>query len=126
MVSIVTAFSSWKYCCDKCGKTFNPPEFPQTAYQYGHGLANWVVYQNVALDQNISKVQRCLREVFKLDVPQPTVHRFKASLWARGDEGGTFVTSVSFVSPDGVSGGSDGHAEPPSTCTGNSRSCPSA
>jgi predicted RecB family nuclease len=82
----VTAFSSWKYCCDKCGKTFKPPEFPQTAYQYGHGLANWVVYQNVALDQNISKVQRCLREVFKLDVPQPTVYRFKASLAKRYEQ----------------------------------------
>ena len=32
---------------------------------------------------NFLKVQRCLREVFKLDVPQPTVHRFKASVARR-------------------------------------------
>ena len=79
----VTIYSSWRYHCHKCGSTFNPPEYPQTANRYGDGLANWVVYQNVALGQNLLKVQRCLREVFKLDVPQPTVHRFKASVARR-------------------------------------------
>jgi predicted RecB family nuclease len=79
----VTVYSSWKYRCDKCGNTFKPPEYPQTANQYGDGLANWVVYQNVALGQSLLKVQRCLREVFKLDVPQPTVQRFKASVARR-------------------------------------------
>jgi len=74
----VTVYSSWRYRCHKCGKTFRPPEYPQTANQYGDGLANWVVYQNVALGQNVLKIKRCLREVFKLDVPQPTLHRFKA------------------------------------------------
>jgi predicted RecB family nuclease len=63
----VTVYSSWRYRCRKCGNTFNPPEYPQTANRYGDGLANWVVYQNVALGQNLLKVQRCLREVFKLD-----------------------------------------------------------
>ena len=79
----VTIYSSWRYRCHKCGNTFNPPEYPQTANRYGDGLANWVVYQNVALGQNLLKVQRCLREVFKLDVPTPTVHRFKASVARR-------------------------------------------
>jgi DNA-directed RNA polymerase subunit RPC12/RpoP len=79
----VTVYSSWRYRCHKCGSTFNPPEYPQTSNRYGDGLANWVVYQNVALGQNLLKVQRCLREVFKLDVPTPTVHRFKASVARR-------------------------------------------
>jgi hypothetical protein len=79
----VTVYSSWRYRCHNCGNTFNPPEYPQTANRYGDGLANWVVYQNVALGQNLLKVQRCLREVFKLDVPTPTVHRFKASVARR-------------------------------------------
>jgi len=79
----VTVYSSWMYRCYKCGKTFKPPEYPQTTNQYGYGLANWVVYQNVALGQNLLKVQRCLLEVFKLDVPQPTVQRFKASVATR-------------------------------------------
>ena len=51
----VTAYSSWRYCCHKCGNTFNPPEYPQTANRYGDGLANWVVYQNVALGQKSSE-----------------------------------------------------------------------
>lgn len=32
----------------------------------------------MALGQNMLKVERCLREVFKLNIPQPTLHRFKA------------------------------------------------
>jgi DNA-directed RNA polymerase subunit RPC12/RpoP len=36
----VTVYSSRKYRCDKCGKTFMPPEYPQTRNQYGDGLAN--------------------------------------------------------------------------------------
>ena len=79
----VTRPLSCKYRCDKCGRSFIPSEYPQTSNRYGDGLANWVVYQNVALGQNLLKVQRCLREVFKLDVPQPTVHRFKASVARR-------------------------------------------
>jgi DNA-directed RNA polymerase subunit RPC12/RpoP len=79
----VTVYSSWRYRCQRCGNTFNPPEYPQTANRYGDGLANWVVYQNVALGQNLLKVQRCLREVFRLDVPTATVHRFKASVARR-------------------------------------------
>jgi predicted RecB family nuclease len=74
----VTVYSSWRYRCHKCGKTFRPPEYPETRYQYGDVLANWVVYQHVALGQNVLKIKQCLREVFKLDVPQPTMHRFKA------------------------------------------------
>ena len=48
--------------------------------RYGNGLANWVVYQNVALGQNVLKIKQCLKEVFKLDIPQPTVYRFKAAV----------------------------------------------
>lgn len=79
----VTVYSSWTYRCDKCGNEFKSPEYPQSAHQYGDGLANWVVYQNVALGQTLLKVQRGLREVFRLDIPQPTVQRFKASVAKR-------------------------------------------
>jgi hypothetical protein len=30
---------------------------------YSNGLANWVVYQNVVLGQNLLKIERSLREV---------------------------------------------------------------
>jgi hypothetical protein len=79
----VTAYSSWRYHCDKCGNTFVPPGYPQTSTLYGDGLVNWVIYQNVALGQNMLKVERCLREVFKLNIPQPTLHRFKARVAKR-------------------------------------------
>jgi len=79
----VTAYSSWLYHCDKCGNTFSPPGYPQTATRYGDGLVNWIIYQNVALGQNMMKVERCLREVFKLNIPQPTLHRFKARVTKR-------------------------------------------
>jgi len=74
----VTNYSSWRYHCHKCGKTFRPTGYPQTKSPYGTGLANWVVYQNVILGQNLLKIERSLREVFKLEVPRATVQRFKA------------------------------------------------
>jgi hypothetical protein len=79
----VTAYRACQYRCDKCGKRFRPPGYPQTKNVYGDGLANWVVYENVVLGQNLSKVERCLRDVFKLDVPQCTVQRFKATVAGR-------------------------------------------
>jgi len=74
----VTKYSSWRYHCHRCGKTFNPPGYPQTKSPYSADLANWVVYQNVILGQNLLKIERSLREVFKLEVPRATVQRFKA------------------------------------------------
>jgi len=79
----VTAYSSRQYRCDKCTNTFNPPGYPQTASMYGDGLVNWAIYQNVALGQNMLKVERSLSEVFKLNIPQPTLHRFKARVARR-------------------------------------------
>jgi predicted RecB family nuclease len=74
----VTAYSCRRYHCDKCGNTFTPPEYPTRTSVYGDGLIAWVIYQNVALGLNMLKVERSLRDVFKLDIPRPTLHRFKA------------------------------------------------
>ena len=60
-----------------------PLGYPQAASRFGDGLVNWTIYQNVALGQNLSKVKRCLGEVFKLSIPQATLHRFKASVAKR-------------------------------------------
>src|SRR5260370_3156405 len=79
----VTAYSSWLYHCDKCGNTFSPPGYPEKARRYGDGLVNWITNENVARGQNMMKVERCLREVFKLNIPQPTLHRFKARVTKR-------------------------------------------
>ncbi len=74
----VLVYSSRQYSCNKCGNSFAPPEYPQATSRYGDGLVNWTIYQNVALGQNMLKIERCLGEVFKLNIPQPTLHRFKA------------------------------------------------
>ena len=74
----VTAYSSRQYHCDKCGTEFRPSEYPQRTSVYGDGLIAWVIYQNVTLGLNMLKVERSLREVFKLNIPQPTLHRFKS------------------------------------------------
>jgi len=74
----VTAYSSREYHCDKCGTGFRPSEYPQRTSVYGDGLIAWVIYQNVTLGLNMLKVERSLREVFKLNIPQPTLHRFKS------------------------------------------------
>ena len=79
----VTAYSCWQYHCDKCGSTFTPAEYPNRTSVYGDGLIAWVIYQNVALGLNMLKVERSLREVFKLDIPRPTLHRFKALMASR-------------------------------------------
>jgi hypothetical protein len=74
----VTEYSSLQYHCDRCGTKFRPSEYPQRTSVYGDGLMSWVIYQNVALGLNMLKVERSLREVFKLNIPQQTLHRFKA------------------------------------------------
>jgi predicted RecB family nuclease len=79
----VTLHTAAQYYCDKCQRSFKPPGYPQKNNLYGEGLANWVVYQNVVLDQNLLKIERCLRDVFKLHVPQCTVQRFKAAVARR-------------------------------------------
>jgi predicted RecB family nuclease len=79
----VVTYSSRRYRCEKCGATYVPAQYPQSPSRYGNGLVSWTIYQNVALGQNMLKIERCLRDVFKLDVPQPTLHRFKASIAKR-------------------------------------------
>jgi predicted RecB family nuclease len=74
----VTVYSSRQYHCDRCGTKFRPSEYPQRTSVYGDGLMTWVIYQNVALGLNMLKVERSLGEVFKLNIPQQTLHRFKA------------------------------------------------
>jgi len=50
------------------------------APKYGQGLATWCVYNNLVCGQNMLRVRRALNDIFDLDVPQPTIFRFKSSL----------------------------------------------
>jgi len=76
----ITDYLSWNYKCSKCGSLFTPDRVPGgRATKYGHGLATWCIYNNLVCGQNLLRVRRGLKDVFQLDVPQPTIFRFKSS-----------------------------------------------
>jgi predicted RecB family nuclease len=76
----ITDYLSWNYKCTKCGSLFTPEGVPGgRAPKYGHGLATWCIYNNLVCGQNLLRVRRALIDVFDLDVPQPTIFRFKSS-----------------------------------------------
>jgi predicted RecB family nuclease len=77
----VTDYLSWNYKCAKCGTPFAPEGVPGgRAPKYGHGLAMWCIYNNLVCGQNLLRVRRALNDIFDLDIPQPTIFRFKSSL----------------------------------------------
>ena len=77
----VTEYLSWKYKCPKCGTLFAPEGVPGgRAPKYGHGLVTWCMYNNLVCGQNLFRVRRALNDIFDLDIPQPTIFRFKSSL----------------------------------------------
>ncbi len=77
----ITVYLSWNYKCMKCGTLFVPEGVPSGwAPKYGQGLATWCVYNNLVCGQNMLRVKRALNDIFDLDVPQPTIFRFKSSL----------------------------------------------
>jgi predicted RecB family nuclease len=77
----ITDYLSWNYKCAKCGNLFVPEGVPGgRAPKYGHGLATWCVYNNLVCGQNLGRVRRALNDIFDLDVPQPTIFRFKSAL----------------------------------------------
>jgi predicted RecB family nuclease len=77
----VTEYLSWNYKCAKCGTVFTPEGVPaDRAPKYGHGLATWCIYNNLVCGQNMLRVRRALKDIFDLDIPQPTIFRFKSVL----------------------------------------------
>lgn len=76
----VTKYLSWRYRCTKCGAAFMHPEYPQATTKYGRGLISWCIYQHITCGQNILRLKRGLKDVFKLSIPQPQLYRFKTSV----------------------------------------------
>jgi len=77
----VTDYLSWTYKCAKCGTLFTPEGVPEgRTTKYGHGLVTWCIYNSLVCGQNLFRVRRALTDVFDLDIPQPTIFRFKSSL----------------------------------------------
>ncbi len=76
----ITAYLSWNYKCATCGSLFTPDGVPGgRATKYGHGLSTWCIYNNLVCGQNLNRVRRALIDIFDLNVPQPTIFRFKSS-----------------------------------------------
>jgi predicted RecB family nuclease len=77
----ITDYLSWNYKCTKCGTLFVPEGVPPgRATKYGKGLVTWCIYNNVVCGQNMLRVRQALNDIFDLDIPQPTIFRFKSSL----------------------------------------------
>lgn len=77
----VTDYLSWNYKCVKCRTLFAPEGVPGgRAPKYGHGLITWCMYNNLVCGQNLSSIRRALNDIFDLDIPQPTIFRFKSLL----------------------------------------------
>ena len=77
----VTNYLSWNYKCVRCRALFTPEGVPEgRAPKHGHGLVTWCIYNSLVCGQNLGRVRRALSEVFDLDIPQPTIFRFKSSL----------------------------------------------
>jgi len=73
----VVRYLTNEYKCGKCYTTFTPVEIPPIGSKFGWALAAWCIYNHVEAGQNLSRVTTGLGHLFRLSVPQPTVHRFK-------------------------------------------------
>jgi hypothetical protein len=73
----VVRYVANEYTCEKCNTTFLPTGVPPVGSKFGWGLASWCLYNHLVAGQNLSRVTVGLGHLFRLSVPQPTVHRFK-------------------------------------------------
>jgi Transposase IS66 family len=73
----VVRFVTNEYTCGKCDTTFIPAGVPPKGSKFGWELAAWCLYNHIVAGQNLSRVTAGLGHLFRLSVPQPTVHRFK-------------------------------------------------
>ena len=76
----VPQYVSWRYECRKCRRKFASRDWPQSRSIYGHGLACWCVYHNIARKQNMLQVHHSLRDIFGIDIPRDHLYRFKTSI----------------------------------------------
>jgi hypothetical protein len=73
----VVRYLTNEYTCRKCLAIFIPAGIPPVGSKFGWGLAAWCIYNHVVAGQNVSRVAAGLGHLFRLSIPQPTVHRFK-------------------------------------------------
>jgi predicted RecB family nuclease len=78
----VRRYSSWRFFCADCKKTFLPAAWPRYRGIYGDQLAVWCVYQNIRGRQTMCQVTESLSELFALDIGPDQANRFKKRIGA--------------------------------------------
>ena len=73
---------SWRYRCSRCKHEFSSEERAPNPSRYGHGLASWCVYSNVACGVNMSRAVATVEDVFGLKLPDCPAYRWKRYLTA--------------------------------------------
>src|SRR4051794_6360112 len=76
----ITRTLSWRYRCSKCDHHFSSEERLPNPERYGHGLASWCVYSNVACGVNMLQTTESLQDVFGLSLPHCQAYRWKRYL----------------------------------------------
>lgn len=77
----VTCYRCWSYICSAC-RVKTRPGFA-TRRVYGHGLMSWCVYFNVVSGLNMLKVQKSLKDLVNLSLPNNQIYHFKKYFAAR-------------------------------------------
>jgi predicted RecB family nuclease len=65
------------YRCQQCGTAFLPERYERLDKHF-HGLKSWAMYQHVAQDMSLPKIEAMLMELFGLHVRYAEIHMFKA------------------------------------------------
>jgi predicted RecB family nuclease len=73
----VVKYSSHRYICSCCKKTFLSKNYPTTTV--GHTLRSWVVYQNIDLLHSHNNIVEEMRELFRYEYPWNIASRIKSN-----------------------------------------------
>jgi hypothetical protein len=79
----VRRYTSWRFLCADCKKTFLPDAWPRYRGMYGDQLAVWCVYQNIRGRQTMCQVTEALSELFALNIGREHTTKFKKRIGAR-------------------------------------------
>lgn len=71
-------YTSHRYLCRKCNKTFLPKEYPSTSF--GNTLRAWTVYHNIAHLRSQGSIVEDMRELFGYQYAGDIASRFKKDL----------------------------------------------
>ncbi len=73
-------YSSLRYCCLDCNKTFNADAYRTANFRFGNNLSAWAIYHHVALRQSYEDVTLSLNDLFGFSFSYAILKRIKP--WA--------------------------------------------